>query len=62
MLSVKINNNMYIDDERESVVGKLVPLQKQMENYRVIADVVARECGVKKDERQKNEGNRCIKN
>lgn len=44
---MKINNNMYIDDERKSVIEKIAPSQKQMENYRVIADVVARECGAK---------------
>lgn len=44
---MKINNNMYIDDERKSVMGKLAPSRKQMENYRNIASVVARECGIK---------------
>lgn len=42
-----MNNNMYIDDERKSVKDKLAPSRKQMENYRNIASVVARECGIK---------------
>lgn len=55
---MKINNNMYIDDERKNVMSKLAPSRKQMENYRVIADVVAKECGAadKRDKSGKNDG------
>lgn len=58
---MKMNNNMYIDDERNAVKEKLAPSRKQMENYMNIANVVARECGIK-DKNYMPEENKEIKN
>ena len=43
---MNINNNMYIDDERNQALGKVAPSRKQKENYMSIVDVVVRESGV----------------
>lgn len=59
---MKMNNNMYIDDEKNAVMGKLAPSRKQMENYMNIANVVARECGIKDKNYMTKEENKGIKN
>ena len=43
---MNINNNMYIDDERNHALGKVAPSRKQKENYMSIVDVVVRESEV----------------
>lgn len=43
---MNINNNMYIDDEKNHALGKIAPSRKQKENYMSIVNVVLRESGV----------------